>query len=385
MNQYYQNSHNNKLLNQFNTHVNQPTNNKFMNNPMISNNPNYSVKDPNFYNKIQMAKIEQIRRAKSISDLGMDKKQLSEYIIDPIKIDKTSQDELNGKLRDAEPMYIIPVQSNKNANYEDQSNAYLRELWKNRTNQPYKNVIKKELFDNDYKKYYREDIFKKDINNRTELLVHKVIKNIDADEDILEAEFLLIQEILDKHNGELKNIYSSSNENKYKKEFEYAQKYRYRLEYNPKDSEELKDFYKKEQKKINKEKKMLEQIIDMLVEDNDLTVEQTDSLDKELHKSKKKREVMNLEDELREELGEDFDDIIDAIDVENDTSSNKNKDKDKDNDKDKKVRIKTTVVKAPRKKITVKTTIIKQETQVTSEITAEVTDDVKDFYKNRRK
>ena len=40
-------------------------------------------------------------------------------------------------------------------------------------------------------------------------------------------------------NSEAKNIYSSSNENKYKKEFEYAQKYRYRLEYNPKDSEEL--------------------------------------------------------------------------------------------------------------------------------------------------
>jgi hypothetical protein len=376
MNPYYQNSYNNKLLNQFKTHVNQPSQRPFMNNPMVSSNPNCSVKDPNFYNKIQMAKIEQIRRAKNISDLGMDKKQLSEYIIDPIKIDKTTQDELNGKLRDAEPMYIIPVQSqsqSKSGRYEDQSNAYLRELWKNRTNQPYKNVIKKEMFNNDYKKYYKEDIFKKDINNRDELIVHKVIKNIDADEDILEAEYLLIQEILDNHNGELKTIYSTSNENKYKKEFEYAQKYRYRLEYNPKDSEELKDFYKKEQKKINKEKKMLEQIIDMLVEDDELTSEQTDKLNKELHKTKKKGEIKNLEDELREELGDDFDDVIDAIELEND----------KEHEPNKKQRVKTTIVKAPRKKITVKTTVIKPEP--TSEVIAEVTDDVKEFYKNRKK
>jgi hypothetical protein len=375
MNPYYQNAYNNKLLNQFNTHVNQQSNNKFMNNPMVSNSPNCSVKDPNFYNKIQMAKIEQIRRAKNISDLGMDKKQLSDYIIDPIKIDKTSQDELNGKLRDMEPMYIIPAQTqsqSNNSKYEDQSNAYMRELWKSRTNQPYKNVIKKEMFENDYKKYYREDIFKKDINNRDELIVHKVIKNIDADEDLLEAEYLLIQEILDKHNGELKDIYSTLNENKYKKEFEYAQKYRYRLEYNPKDSEELKEFYKKEQKKINKEKKMLEQIIDMLVEDGELTSDETDKLNKELHKSKKTGKVKNLEDELREELGEDFEDIIEAIELENDTVSTNIT-----------PRIKTSVVKTPRKKITIKTTVIKQE--LNSEITAEVSDDVKEFYKNRRK
>jgi ribosomal protein L7/L12 len=215
-----QRTYNNNLLNQFNSHLNQPRQNSFMNNPMVNPmvNPNVSsMNNTNFYNKIQMAKIEQIKRAKNISDLGMDTKQLSEYIIDPIKINKTSQEEIRNKLHDIESNYIVPV--TKNTKFEDQSNAYLRELWKNRTNQPYKNVIKKELFDKEYKKYYKDEIFKKDISSRNELIVHKVIKNIDADEDLLEAEFLLIQEILEKHNGELKNIYSSSNENKYKKEF----------------------------------------------------------------------------------------------------------------------------------------------------------------------
>jgi hypothetical protein len=376
MNPYYQNSHNNNLLNKFQSHLNQPNQSNYMNNPMISNNPNFSVKDPGFYNKIQMAKIEQIKRAKNINDLGMDKKQLSEYIIDPIKINKTTKEEINTKLRDVEQQYIIPVNSTK---FEDQSNAYLRDLWKNRTNTAYKNVIKKELFDKDYKKYYREDIFRKDINNRNELLVHKVIKDVDADEDLLEAEFLLIQEILEKHNGELKNIYSSSNENKNKKEFEYAQKYRYRLEYNPKDSEELKDFYKKEQQKINKENKMLDQIINMLVEEEDLTKDEVDKLNTELQQSKKKgNKIKDLEEELREELGEDFQDVLDAIEVE----PNKNTER--------KTRIKSKITenntelnntKTPRKKITVKTTIVKQD----REISAEVTNELKDFYKNRKK
>ena len=118
---------------------------------------------------------------------------------------------------------------------------------------------------------------------------------------------------------------------------------------------------------------MLEQIIDMLVEDDELTSEQSDKLNKELHKTKKKGEIKNLEDELREELGDDFDDVIDAIELEND----------KEHETNKKQRVKTTIVKAPRKKITVKTTVIKPEP--TSEVIAEVTDDVKEFYKNRKK
>jgi hypothetical protein len=374
-NQNNQRTYNNNLLNQFNSHLNQPRQNSFMNNPMISQNPNYSSRDPNFYNKIQMAKIEQIKRAKNISDLGMDNKQLSEYIIDPIKINKTSKDEIQNKLHDIESNYIVPV--TRNTKFEDQSNAYLRELWKNRTNQPYKNVIKKEMFDKEYKKYYKDDIFKRDINSRNELIVHKVIKNVDADEDLLEAEFLLIQEILEKHNGELKNIYSSSNENKYKKEFEYAQKYRYRLDYNPKDSEELKDFYKKEQKKINKENKMLDQLIDMLVEGEDLSKEESDKINEQLQESRKKKpKVKDLEDELREELGDDFEDIIDAIEL----------DKSK-NDVSKKVRIKTSskienTVKIPRKKIHVKTSIIQN---IEKESNNTEIDELKDFYKNRNK
>jgi hypothetical protein len=383
MNPYYQNVYNNKLINQFNTHINQPMQNSFLNNPMINSNPNFSLRDPQFYNKIQRAKVEQIQRAKNINDLGMDKKQLMDFIIDPIKINKTEKGEIDNILREKEHMYIVPTNNSKK--YEDQSNAYLRELWKTRTNQPYKNIIKKEAFDKDYQKYYKDDIFKRDVNNRDELIVHKVIKNIDADEDLLEAEFLLIQEILEKHNKELKSIYTVSNENKYKREFEYAQKYRYRLEYNPKDSEKLKDFYKKEQKKINKENKMLDQIIDMLVEQEDLSKDELDKLNTQLKlTSNKPNEFKDLEEELRDELGDDYEEIMEAIELVEETNLKSNL-----KSKDKMARFKTKTIetkssserKIPRKKITVKTSIINNEDNRDNVENGEL----KEFYKNRKK
>lgn len=375
MNPYYQNVYNNKLINQFNTHINQPKQNAFMNNPMINSNPNFSLRDPQFYNKIQRAKIEQIQRAKNINDLGMDKKQLMDFIIDPIKINKTEKGEIENILHEKEHMYIVPTANTRN--FEDQSNAYLRELWKTRTNQPYKNIIKKEAFDKEYQKYYKEDIFKRDVNNRNELIVHKVIKDVDADEDLLEAEFLLIQEILEKHNKELKSIYSVSNENKYKREFEYAQKYRYRLEYNPKDSEELKDFYKKEQKKINKENKMLDQIIDMLIEQDELSKDEIDKLNSEL-KSNKPKEFKDLEEEFRYELGDDYEEIMEAIEL---VEESKPKIRTKTNESTYSSSIER---KTPRKKITVKTSIINNTDNKNIEDNAE-NNELKDFYKNRKK
>jgi TPP-dependent pyruvate/acetoin dehydrogenase alpha subunit len=61
-----------------------------------------------------------------------------------------------------------------------------------------------------------------------------------------------------------------------------VQNYRYRLEYNPKNSEELKDFYKKEQKKINKEKKMIDDIINNLIENDELSKEEIEKINKEI-------------------------------------------------------------------------------------------------------
>jgi hypothetical protein len=42
-----------------------------------------------------MAKLEQIKRAKNIDEMGIDKKQLTDLIICPIPINKVNKNELN--------------------------------------------------------------------------------------------------------------------------------------------------------------------------------------------------------------------------------------------------------------------------------------------------
>ena len=90
-----------------------------------------------------MAKLEQIKRAKKIEEMGMTKKELFEHIIEPHKIEKTSKMEIDKDLNKINGMYAIDKSS--------QSNDFIRDLWRKRTNNPYKNVIKKEQFENNYK------------------------------------------------------------------------------------------------------------------------------------------------------------------------------------------------------------------------------------------
>ena len=392
---------NNRLLNQFQSYAeNNQRANYYANNNMIAQNPNFTSRDPQFYNRIQLAKLEQIKKAKKIEDLGLDKKQLSEYVIDPFKIQKTDKKEIEVQLSQKEPEF---------------KDGYLKELWKTRTNQAYKNVLKKELFEKVYKKYYKDSIFDKNINDKSQLMVHKVIKKLDADQLLLNDDVKDLQNNLESHNKELKTIYSTSEKNKFKKEFEYAQKYRHRLEFNPKDAEELKDYYKKEQKKINKTNKMVEELIDSLVEQNELTKEQVEELNKELNNNKDAI-IEDLHSELKKELGDDYEKVMNAIEVDEDDDDkvkkdrNKRKDKDvekektkdkdvekektKDKDvekektKDKDVEKEKTKESNNKKKITVKASSTQLTDNAKIEIQIQPTetedDDLIEYYKNRK-
>lgn len=361
---------NNRLVNQFQSYADSSQRaNPYSNNNMIAQNPNFTSRDPQFYNRIQMAKLEQIKRAKKIEDLGLDKKQLSEYVIDPFKIQKTDKKEIDAQLSQREPEF---------------KDGYLKELWKNRTNQSYKSVLKKELFDKVYKKFYKDAIFDKNINDKSQLMVHKVIKKVDADKLLLDGDVKVLEGNLESHNKELKTIYSTSEKNKFKKEFEYAQKYRNRIEFNPKDAEELKEHYKKEQKKISSSNKMIEELIDTLVEQNELTKDQVEELNKELTKNKDAI-IEDLHSELKKELGADYDKVMNAIQVEDDDeeikveekSNKKNKVKEVREVKEKEVKEKEVkeVENNKKKKITVK---------ASTTITPDVDEDLAEYYKNRK-
>ncbi len=378
---------NNNLVNRFQS---QKNNIPFSNNALLNNNPAFmaSSKDSSFYNKINMAKLEQIKRAKNIEDMGIDKKQIMDLVINPIVINKTKKNELDEAYNEITPQY------------NSKNNKFLEEWWNTRTNQPYKNIIKKDLFNKDFKKYYNENIFSTNVKDKKDLLIHK-ITDADSDSLLLETEFELLSGIIEKHNDELKVIYSASKKNKYKKEFEYVQNYRYRLEYNPKNSEELKDFYKKEQKKINKEKRMIDDVINNLIENDQLTSEEIEKLSSELNVSKKSSKIENLEDELKKELGEDFEDIINNIDID-DLDNLDNLTDLISGELDKKKKIKSSGIKIssskvsknnsnddseeelkPKKKITVKT-IKNNDDKEEIKINASVTNDIKNKYKNRQ-
>ena len=401
----------NNLLNRFNSYTN--NNNPYQNNPLLNNNPNLNMKDSSFFNKMNMAKLEQIKRARNIDEMGIDKKQLTDLIICPIAINKVNKNELNEAYNE-----IVP-------HYDTKINKIVNEWWQTRTNQPYKNIIKKDLFNKDFKKYYNDNIFNTNIKDKKELLVHKVTSE-DWDKILLEAEYEILNDILEKHDKELKVIYSSSKKNQYKKEFEYVQNYRYRLEYNPKNSEELKDFYKKEQKKINKESKMIDDVINTLIENDELTNDEINKINSEIKTyNKKSSKIDRLEDELRKELGDDYEDIINNIDIdelnESDSDDNiksksksKSKLKSKKNNREERVdreerverveseekeekksdrkMIKVTTIKdkddikseddtKPKKKITVKT--IKSQ-EKNDEINEEKINEIKEKYKNRK-
>jgi hypothetical protein len=127
------------------------------------------------------------------------------------------------------------------------------------------------------------------------------------------------------------------------------------------DSQFLKELEELEQINQNIKPKKLYKIGDKNQELN-----QIDKLNQELHKDKPK-EFKDLEDELRDELGEDYDDIMGAIEV-SETKERKRERKNKNIETDvdveeRKPRINTKTIEAktPRKKITVKTSLINKD------------------------
>src|SRR5690606_12699014 len=91
----------NSLTQRFQNRVNTPIN--YMNNQMLNNNPIYSsnIYDNNFYQQMMLQKEEQMRKVKNINDLGLSKEQITEYVIAPIKVEKSDASELE-RLRSSE-------------------------------------------------------------------------------------------------------------------------------------------------------------------------------------------------------------------------------------------------------------------------------------------
>lgn len=285
-----------------------------------------------------LSKINELE--KNRDRLHLDKDELRNAIIRPIKIEKSDKQEVIIKYKDLE----------KNFNKKE-----LENLWSKRTNQAYKNIIKDEKY---LKKNYKE---------KEDLIVHKVT---DLDKLGVNEELKEFQEKLESQNGELKVQYSQSKELEHKKKFEYNNKYKYAAKYNPKAHEDLKEdnveYFKKEQEKLEKDKKKVDDIIQSLLSSNSLTEEE-------------RKELKDLNDE-------DEDEDKDIID------KSKSKDKVK---KDKENNFSQNIDKEKKQiKITIKTKKVDDSDKNTDKSTdikepiileAKVDDEVRNKYLSRKK
>lgn len=131
----------------------------------------------------------------------------------------------------------------------------LAKYWEKRTNQPYKNI----LHDQDYNKI---------IHDEQDLIVHKY-----TEADKMKAEQIdKYKESMERHNNELKIIYSVSKEAEHLKQFEYNHKYKYRITGKvTADQQDLKKnrimYYKKEQQKMEKDKENKEKLLESILQD----------------------------------------------------------------------------------------------------------------------
>lgn len=262
----YNNRHvNNKLVNDYQRMMKNSV--PFSGNQMLNNNPNFvhNINDTAFYQRMNMEKMEKMRKIKNIDELGISKEKLIDFVICPIKVEKENGKELTKKYNDKTTLYFNPKKKNT------VSDA-LKKLWEGRQNNPYKNILKNagRLTDDDYKKNFK---------NKNELIVDKITE---LDKNLIKtmAEYEEMIEFINIHNGALKVKYSDKKKDKYKEKFDYENKIKYRIKYDPKNYNELKKFYKKEQKKIKKANKRVDELIEILLVSESFTKDELEEITK---------------------------------------------------------------------------------------------------------
>jgi hypothetical protein len=260
----------------------------------------------NLYQQINRLKgLQQIKQLEKYNELDkfVDKDRVKESVITSIKIVKPSVNEINNGL----------------ALVTKEFNSTLQQYWNGRTNQPYKNILKNE----NYEKIPLRNAKKED------LIVHKVT---DADKIGLLDEFNELIKMLEKHNNELTVIYSTSKELEHKKKFAYHNTNKFNEKYDPADFKKMKKdkvkFYQKEQKKLEADKKRVDDLIEAAMLSGSLSKEDVEELERNQAADENMDDLLKG---LKKELGNDYDEkLVKGIM----TSVNKDKDKDKDKDED---------------------------------------------------
>lgn len=312
----------NNIINEYQQYRN--TNVPFTNNTMFANNPMCygSIRDPHFYERINMAKMEQTKKIKNISELNLSTDQLINYVICPIKVERMDKKEYDQIYADRESTYITTAKG--------KTPKILQDWWKNRQNTPYKNILKNENYSKNFKK--AED-----------LIVHKITQ-LDKDKIRLKTEYEALTRLLERHNGELKVVFSASKETEHAEKFNYINKYKNRIKYDPKNYNELKEIYKKTQKKIKKDNRRIDEMIELMLVSDQLTKEDKKEIEKSLEvyasdntedvdmekifRDGERKITKQLEKDLKKEIGSEvFDELMRELDNGDEKGKSKTKEK----------------------------------------------------------
>lgn len=312
----------NRLETRYSNNVQQPVN--FMNNKLLNYNPSFSANMQNaqFNERLNVIKQRKLQNVNSVKDLNLTQEQLTKYVIAPIKIEKSDRDE------------VINALSNVKGHYND--NYIKTKYWANRTNQPYKRITGEEHWKNvsqlqgyDRKSFNkkskkgRKDMEKFFKNESKKLVIHHASKK-DTIGVMDEYEELL--KLFDVINGEIEAEYAPSKEAKHKLKFMKTNKLKYKVRYDPKEKDynDLADYYKKQERKYNKNSRRADSIIDSLLND-DLNEEQIKAIEAEYYGKKKSRreEKKQIERDFKyvtDKYGDEAIDLLekygnDAIDI----------------------------------------------------------------------
>jgi hypothetical protein len=222
----------------------------------------------NIRNSYNLKKIKKINNV----DQLYNQDDLKNLIIKPIKIEK--------------PNINIKSMVDNRENYNKKE---LEESRKKRVNEPYKGIIK----NFDYSKIRDK--------HEEDLIVHKVTEE-DKDKKVFDENMGLFQNKIQKQNNDIKDAYSLDKKNEHKKEFDYQHKYKYRSKIDTNGEEDLRvdriEFYKREQSKIEENKKKIDDILLGLI-DSGILSENMESIDYD------KIDTHELENKLKNVFGEE--------------------------------------------------------------------------------
>ena len=241
----------NKLLYEYQNSIqnNIPFQNNMLlqNNQLFNNNMQYNSAQMQQMQKIK--EMQQIKQLEKLNELSLLKSadKIKESVIRPEKLNDKNVRELETKWKDIESRYI----NKKTKDYGPEIKKY----WENRTNEPYKNILKNENYSRSFK-------------TKDDLIVHCVTQK---DKEGVDKEYNEMDKNREKHNNELKMIYSTDQENEHKRKFEYNHVYKYRVKYDTKDHTQLKQdkikYYKERQQKEEEGKNKIDSIMETLVND----------------------------------------------------------------------------------------------------------------------